>query len=60
MVRIYRRSPKNAVRHWRATALHPAIGDASALLRPELIAGPYVLLADLAPNAVRDSRPLSN
>ena len=57
MIRITRRLPKNSVRQWRAPALHPATADAS-LLRPELVVGPYVLLAD-APLATRDSRPLS-
>src|SRR5512138_3039456 len=46
MIRIYRRFPKNSVRHWRAVEGHPASAAADFLLRPELIAGPYVLLAD--------------
>ncbi|WP_162916506.1 hypothetical protein [Dongia deserti] len=60
MIRIYRRFPKNAVRHWRAIERHPASGDSSFLLQPELIAGPYVLLADMVPVRARDSRSLSN
>jgi hypothetical protein len=57
MIRISRRLPKNSMRQWRAAAMHPASADAR-LLRPELVAGPYVLLAD-APVPLRDSRPLS-
>jgi hypothetical protein len=60
MIRIYRRFPKNSVRHWRAVACHPASGDAAALLQPELVAGPYVLLADMVPVPARHSRLLSN
>lgn len=43
MIRILRAPLKNSVRQWRA-ALHPASGE--SMLRPELIAGPYVLLSD--------------
>ena len=46
MIRIYRTPLKNSVRQWRA-ANHPANGD--AVLRPEVIAGPYMLLADATP-----------
>jgi hypothetical protein len=60
MIRISQRFPKNSVRHWPASESHPASGDAAALLRPELVAGPYVLLADMVPVPARDSRPLSN
>ncbi len=59
MIRISRRLPKNSVRQWRASALHPASADAHSLLRPDLVAGPYVLLAD-APALARYSRQLSN
>jgi len=47
MIRVYRRIAKNSVRHWRAPATHPACGEAAFPLQPELIAGPYVLLADV-------------
>lgn len=60
MIRIFRRFPKNSVRHWRAVATHPASGSSAFLLRPELIAGPYVLLADMEPVRARNSRPVSN
>jgi len=56
MIRIYRRFPKNSVRHWRAIASHPASADGTSLLQPELVAGPYVLLADMVPAPTRDSR----
>ena len=55
MIRIYRRFPKNSVRHWRAVEGHPASAVADFLLRPELIAGPYVLLADMVPARARAS-----
>jgi len=51
MPRISRRVPKNSVRHWRSIEIHPASG--AALLRPELVAGPYVLLADAVPVPTR-------
>jgi len=60
MIRISRRFPKNSVRHWRAIDRHPASGDAAFLLRPELVAGPYILLADMVPVQTRNSRRLSN
>ncbi|MGH6893139.1 MAG: hypothetical protein ACREEP_12850 [Dongiaceae bacterium] len=60
MIRISRRFPKNSVRQWRAIATHPASSDPAPLLRPELVAGPYVLLADAVPPPARNSRPLSN
>jgi hypothetical protein len=60
MVRIYRRFPKNAVRHWRAIATHAAMGSDETLLRPELIAGPYVLLADMVPVPARHRSLLSD
>jgi hypothetical protein len=53
MIRISQRFPKNSVRHWRAIESHPASADAAALLQPELVAGPYVLLADMVPVAMR-------
>jgi hypothetical protein len=53
MIRISRRFPKNSVRYWRAIEIHPASGDAATLLRPELVAGPYVLLADAVPVPTR-------
>jgi hypothetical protein len=60
MIRIYRRFPKNSVRHWRAIENHPASGAADFLLRPEPVAGPYVLLADMVPVRTRNSRSVSN
>lgn len=59
MIRISRRAPKNAVLHWRAVASHPAFATMTPPLDPQLIAGPYVLLADVAIRP-RHSRPLSN
>jgi len=53
MIRIYRRLPKNSVRQWRAIASHPAIADPSPLLQPDVVAGPYVLLADAVPAPTR-------
>jgi hypothetical protein len=53
MIRIYRRLPKNSVRQWRGATIHPAIADASPLLPPETVAGPYVLLADAVPVPAR-------
>ncbi len=60
MIRISRWFPKNSVRQWRATAVHPASADAGSLLRPELVAGPYVLLADAVPPPASNKRPLLN
>lgn len=60
MVRIYRRFPKNPVRHWRAIATHAAMGSDATLLRPELTAGPYVVLADAVPAPVRHRSSLSD
>jgi hypothetical protein len=60
MITTYRRFPKNSVSHWRAVETHPASGDAAFPLQPELIAGPYVLLADMVPVPTRHSRPQSN
>jgi hypothetical protein len=59
MIRIFRRFPKNSVRHWRAIDRHPASGDAAFLLQPKLIAGPYVLLADMVPVRTPNSRSVS-
>jgi hypothetical protein len=56
MARIFRQVPKNAVLHWRAIASHPACA-ARAMLEPGLIAGPYMLLADMYAHHRRDSRP---
>jgi len=60
MIRISRRAPKNAVLHWRAAACHPACATMTPPLSPELIAGPYVLLADVAIQSRGHSGPLSN
>ena len=60
MIRLFRHAPKNAVLHWRAAALHPACAPAAAPLDPQVIAGPYVLLADATVIGRRHSRPLSN
>lgn len=60
MIRISHLAPKNAVRHWRAAAPHPAYAPAVQPLNPDLIAGPYVLLADGALLDRRHSRPVSN
>ena len=60
MTRIDRRFPQNPVRHWRAIATHAAMGADAALLRPELIAGPYTLLADMVPLTARHRGSLSN
>jgi len=59
MIRISRKLPQNSMRPWRAAVIHPASADAGSLLRPELVAGPYVLLAD-APLPTHNGRPLSN
>lgn len=56
MARIFRQAPKNAVVHWRAIAFHPACATTTAL-QPDLIAGPYMLLADMTAQNRRDSRP---
>jgi hypothetical protein len=56
MARIFRQVPKNAVVHWRAVALHPACAT-RAMLEPDLIAGPYMLLADMTAHHRRDTRP---
>lgn len=56
MARIFRQVPKNAVVHWRAVALHPACA-ARTMLEPDLIAGPYMLLADVTARHRHDSRP---
>jgi hypothetical protein len=53
MIRIYRAPLKNSVRQWRAAGTHPASGD--TVLRPELIAGPYVLLTDAAAQRRQES-----
>ena len=60
MIRIYRRFPKNSVRHWRTAATHAALSGDANLLRPELIAGPYILLADMVPVPAHHRGPLSN
>lgn len=60
MIRITRLAPRNAVRHWRSAASHPAYTIAVPSLNPDQIAGPYVLLADAALLDRRHSRPLSN
>jgi hypothetical protein len=51
MISIYRRFPKNPVRHRRALESHPASAAPDFLLRPEQIAGPYVLLTDAMPES---------
>jgi hypothetical protein len=56
MARIFRQTPKNSVVHWRAVALHPACAPRT-MLEPDLIAGPYMLLADLRAHHRRDGRP---
>ena len=46
MIRLYRAPLKNSVRQWRASANHPASSEIAVLMQPDLVAGPYVLLAD--------------
>lgn len=56
MARIFRQIPKNSVVHWRSVAPHPACATRT-MLEPDLIVGPYMLLADMTTHHRRGSRP---